>query len=168
MSAHNRRKQHPLLFHSLQVTIKTNLSAELKHQAPNCPQMIPVYLILRVYSGVSTTFRTPSTEDWSTGGLNTATTGSMRSTEGPNVSSIESISSTGPRVKAVPAASDPAILGVQEVSAVQSLEIMRVLAVMNPEILPVLLSTPVAPTESNLLQLPLVGPSVNVSAKQCA
>ena len=31
--------------------------------------------------------------------------------------------------------------------------------------LPVLLSTPVAPTESNLLQLPLVGPSMNVTCE---
>ena len=51
------------------------------------------------------------------------------------------------------------------VSAVQNLELLRaILAAYNPEILPVL-STPAAPTESNLLQLPLVGPSVNIFCK---
>ena len=59
----------------------------------------------------------------------------------------------------------PKYSGVQAVSAVQNLEILRVLVVYTPEVLPVLLGTPVAPTERSLLQLPLVGASVNVLCK---
>ncbi|CAM9953323.1 unnamed protein product [Laminaria digitata] len=44
--------------------------------------------------------------------------------------------------------------------------ILRVFAVYTPEIMSVLLSTPVAPPENNLLQRPLVEPSVNVSIKK--
>ena len=62
--------------------------------------------------------------NWSTGGLITASTGSMSSTE--------------PRVQAVPEVSNPEILGVQTVSAVQNLEILRVLSVYNPKTRPVL------------------------------
>ena len=80
----------------------------------------------------------------------------MRCTEGPNTASPGSMSSTEPRVQAVPAVSNPEVLGVQAESAVHNLEILQVLAEYNPEILPVL-SDPV-----DLLQLPLVGPSVNV------
>ena len=82
----------------------------------------------------------------------------MSSTEGPNTASTASMSSTEPRVQAVPTGSNPEILGVQVVSAAQNLEILRVLAVYNPEILrvlavytpeilPVLLSTPMLPTK---------------------
>ena len=73
------------------------------------------------------------------------------------------MSSTEPRVQAVPAVSNPEILAAQAVSAAQNLEIMRVLAVNVPEILPALSSTPVDPTERILLQL-----SLSLSAKQWA
>ena len=60
----------------------------------------------------------------------------MGSTEGPNTASTGSMSSKEPRVQAVPTVSNPEILPA--VSAVQNLEILRLLAVHKPEILPVL------------------------------
>ena len=64
---------------------------------PYAAQMLSMYSILRVYSGVSSTFRTPSAQYWSTGGLNPASTGSMSSTES--------------RAQEVPAVLNPEILG---------------------------------------------------------
>ena len=48
------------------------------------------------------------------------------------------MSSTEHRVQAVPAVSNPEMLGVEAVSAVPNLLILRELAVYNPEIPPVL------------------------------
>ena len=72
--------------------------------------------------------------------------------------------STGKHVPAVVAKHE--ILGVQAISAVHNLEILRVLAVHVPRstysrLTASALSTRVVPSESNLLQLPLVGPSVS-------
>ena len=62
--------------------------------------------------------------------------------------STGSMNSTEPRAQAMSAVSNPKILGVQAVRAAQNLEILRVLAVCNPEILAVHSSSPGAPTES--------------------
>ena len=71
----------------------------------------------------SSIFRTLLTEYWSTDGLNTVSTGSMSSTEGPHTASVESLSRTEPQVQAVPAVSNPEILGVRALSAVQNLDV---------------------------------------------
>ena len=79
------------------------------------------------------------------------------------------MSSTKPRVQAVPGVSNPNLLQVQAVSVVKpnpNLEILRVIPAFNPEILPVL-STSGAYTENDLLQLP-PGPSLDVIATQSA
>ena len=70
----------------------------------------------------------------------------MTITEGPNTASAWSMSNTEPRVQ----------LAVEPT------------AVSNPGILPEVLQLrpPVAPTESNLTQLPLVGPSMSVFCKK--
>ena len=62
----------------------------------------------------------------------------MSSTEGPNTASTGSMSSTEPRAQAVPAVSITEIIGVQAVSEVQNLAILRILTVYIPELLPVL------------------------------
>ena len=63
----------------------------------------------------------------------------MSSTEGPNTARTGSMSSTLPRVQAIPGVSKPEMLGLQAVSAVQNLEIPGIASSRSssPEILPV-------------------------------
>ena len=92
-----------------------------------CTDDPSIYSILRV---VPSNFRTPCTESirLSTSGssLNTRSTWSMSSTEGPNTASTGSMSSTCPRVQAVSAVSICEVLGVLRVSRVLNPEILRV------------------------------------------
>ena len=123
-----------------------------------------------------------------TGGLNAVSAGSMNSIEGPNTASTESMSSTEPRVQALSPARTLEILAVLKAYKLLNPEMLRVLApqykhakylrysvsrVLSPEIfrysqyilpksLPVLLSFFSCPPKSSLLQLPLVGPFVDV------
>ena len=71
------------------------------------------------------------------------------------------MSSTEPRVQAVSAVSNPAILG--NTGTIRSTEPRNTSSIEYRNTA----STPVTPTESNMLQLPLVGPSLNVSQMRC-
>ena len=72
------------------------------------------------------------------------------------------MTSTQPESKQYPQHRHPNYLGVQALSAVQDLEVLRALAVYNSRnTASSLISTPVAPTESKLVRLSLAGPSVS-------
>ena len=86
----------------------------------------------------------------------------MRSTESTNTASTGSMSRLKPRIQAETAVWNAEELGVHAVCEAQHHKIMLALAVHDLETIPLRLSTPVAPTESSLLQLPLLGRSGNV------
>ena len=82
-------------------------------------------------------------EYWSTGVINTASSGSMSSTEGPHIASTRimwAVQNPDHRHYTVYPSwvSNPEILGVQAVCAVQNAALLRVLSVYNPKVLPVL------------------------------
>ena len=100
-----------------------------------------------------------------TEGLNTASTVSTSSTEGLNTASTGSMSSKSSASAGVSAQSNTKYLGAWSIELIRSTVPRNTASsrrLYTPEILPVLLSTPVSPNGSKFLHRALAGPSVNV------
>lgn len=118
----------------------------MSQYVPKCVKEYTDNPRIRIHLGVSSTFRTPEYLEYrSTGGLRTASTGSISSTE--------------PQVQPISAVRTSELLGVrtrtQTIKSIEPLTTASTCKYILPKYCRLLSSTPVAPPpESSLLQLP--------------